>query len=417
MSHHVHQLRNRVLRSLAATGAITVASVGACGGNTESEQEGGGGAAAGSTASGGSASGSGSAGSGGAPSVGGGGTPAGGSGPLCDYGTPERLCLDDQGLKAYVDRQTQLGEPTGPGWPGGDTDANGCPTVDRVSDDCCNGPAAAAERDGDRCCFTFCVGGCCGRPLTVSGVAVVARTAKREDWSGATTVVDADTEIARAWQADALMEHASVASFARFTLQLLALGAPAELVGDSIQAGLDEVDHARRCFALAGRWGADKLGPGKLAAPLEPTGTLEETVVAAFREGCVGETLAAIVAEHQRVMCNDTEVLETLRVIARDEANHSDLAWRFVAWALTQDRAGVLRALRAERAAVRSRSRRAPERAPRSKSWHHAGRLTDHERWNAEDTAIEAVVLPCLDALLASQDGPTVGAPGLRATV
>lgn len=75
-----------------------------------------------------------------------------------------------------------------------------------------------------------------GRPFRVAGHARVA---------------DA---VVKAWTTAARAEHASVASFARFTLQLLHLGAPADLVADAQQAGLDEVRHARLCFGVAVAW-------------------------------------------------------------------------------------------------------------------------------------------------------------------
>lgn len=52
------------------------------------------------------------------------------------------------------------------------------------------------------------------------------------------------------WSADALAEHTSIASFARFTLQLLALDAPSDLLSRSQQAGKDEMEHARLCFQM-----------------------------------------------------------------------------------------------------------------------------------------------------------------------
>ena len=46
-------------------------------------------------------------------------------------------------------------------------------------------------------------------------------------------------------------EHASVASFARHTLQLLNIGAPSELLMSSQKAAIDEVRHAKMCYGLA----------------------------------------------------------------------------------------------------------------------------------------------------------------------
>ncbi len=53
------------------------------------------------------------------------------------------------------------------------------------------------------------------------------------------------------WSAIAVMEHASVASFARALLELLAVGAPAELLAATQGALADETRHAEWTFALA----------------------------------------------------------------------------------------------------------------------------------------------------------------------
>ena len=59
--------------------------------------------------------------------------------------------------------------------------------------------------------------------------------------------LDEETRLALgAWWAEiAALEHASVASFARFTLQLLSLGAPPELLADVGQASADEIRRRR----------------------------------------------------------------------------------------------------------------------------------------------------------------------------
>ena len=46
---------------------------------------------------------------------------------------------------------------------------------------------------------------------------------------------------AQAWRLSGLAEHSSVAAFARAALELMAVGAPAELVADAHQAAIDEV--------------------------------------------------------------------------------------------------------------------------------------------------------------------------------
>jgi hypothetical protein len=97
----------------------------------------------------------------------------------------------------------------------------------------------------------------------------------------------------------------------------------------------DEVGHAQDCFALARRYADSDVGPG----PLALEGALEESdataiVVGTVREGCVGETLAALEAAEALQHCDDAAARRVLERIVVDETRHAELAWRFVAWAL-----------------------------------------------------------------------------------
>ena len=158
------------------------------------------------------------------------------------------------------------------------------------------------------------------------------------------------------WRASAQLEHASVASFARFTLELLRFGAPPDLVADAQRAGLDEVDHAQRCFALASTYAGEPVGPDAL--PLEGAAALAPDfagfVEAVVREGCIGETLAALDAAARLANTSDPAVRQVLEAIVADEARHAGLAWRTLRWALTREpaltkrMAAVFEAARAE---------------------------------------------------------------------
>ncbi|MDB4928218.1 MAG: hypothetical protein JWM10_702, partial [Myxococcaceae bacterium] len=112
---------------------------------------------------------------------------------------------------------------------------NGCYPPRVVQNGCCNAAVSVSRRRG-QCCYVFVEGGCCGRPLEIDGRARTAALVATRAWEGERAApdgrgTDAVTRqgLADAWRRDALMEHASVASFARFTLQLMALGAPPEL--------------------------------------------------------------------------------------------------------------------------------------------------------------------------------------------
>ncbi len=149
------------------------------------------------------------------------------------------------------------------------------------------------------------------------------------------TTTEQRKRIAAAWAHDAVMEHASIASFARFTLELLAIGAPADLVWASQQAGLDETGHAKACFGIASRLTGRKLGPG----PLDVEGAVASNDLAAIiagtvKEGCVGETLSALLAEARAERADDPEIRQVLTTISEEEARHAELAWRFLGWAI-----------------------------------------------------------------------------------
>lgn len=139
------------------------------------------------------------------------------------------------------------------------------------------------------------------------------------------------------WRRAAEIEHASVASFARFTLQLMSLGAPPSLLAQAHQAGLDEIEHARLAYGLAQRFGGGSMSAGRLSL----AGALDQQlledpqaiVLATLREGCVGETLAAAWAALAAKRCKDAETKAILEQIAQDELRHAALAWETLAWA------------------------------------------------------------------------------------
>jgi hypothetical protein len=182
---------------------------------------------------------------------------------------------------------------------------------------------------------------CPGRPFLIDEAPRVARVARRSDWSrGARPLTSGLPEQARAhlaayWTAAAQMEHASVAAFARFALELLALGAPPDLLVATYEAMADETEHARLAFSLASAYGLDEIGPGPLALDGAIEHVTPRRVFATLvREGCIGETLAAVLATEAHASATDPIVRASLSRIAQDETKHAGLAWRAARWLL-----------------------------------------------------------------------------------
>lgn len=417
------RLRERILARLLAPPAVGAASlwVAACGGSVTVDDgagDGAGASGASGTTGGTGATGTGAA--GGTSSTGG----AGGSPFTCEVTPPPNSELVYECFFAS------------PCPPAGSEEAlilmGELLNTSNCADFCCEGenvasvPCGPDPSVGSQCCYYAVVEPysiCEGRPFTIAGEARTAAVAARADWSGrerATQVPSAldqatRTAIAAGWVSDALYEHASVASFARFTLELLAAGAPAHLVRDAQRAAGDEIHHAELCFALATRYGAGEVGPGPLSMEGAELGVsnLRSLLAAVVREGCVGETVAAMVAAEARDAATDPEVVRALGRIAADEARHAELAWRTVAWALSSGDAETKGFVRALLSDPRPTLLASPSSAGADPgALRGAGRLGHAELLEIAERAVREVIRPCADALL--EHTPLASARGDR---
>ena len=184
-----------------------------------------------------------------------------------------------------------------------------------------------------------------GRPFIVEGEARLAEVARRDGWCEPRVIAGMDAlpadlreEVMLYWAQVGTHEHASVASFARFAMDLLSLGAPRELVSATTRAMEDEIRHAYHCFSIASAYAGMPLGPSEVevAGCMDHSGDLAMMLRDAIVEGCIGETIAASIAEWSASYIQDADVSEIVTQIAADEGDHALLAWQFVDWALTK---------------------------------------------------------------------------------
>jgi hypothetical protein len=282
----------------------------------------------------------------------------------------------------------------------------------------CGAQGAPCTQQSD-CCSEPCNKGYCNpvsirRPFLVGSSLRRADAAPRTDWtrdaapSSSSSDLDLTTRdaLARDWLHDACEEYASIAAFARFTMHLVSVGAPPDMIAESQRASLDEIEHARACFALAQRYGAGTMGPGSLSLEgAMPPVTLAEIAALTAEEGCVGETLGVLLAEQQLATTTDPFVRAILvdARIVEDEARHAELAWRFVAWAIARGgepvrdavRAAIQRAT-AEMLAVPIRTYAGVDAA----AWRAHGRLTCADARAVAVRGLRDVVEPCAAGLL-----------------
>jgi len=188
------------------------------------------------------------------------------------------------------------------------------------------------------CCYkvprTLCGG---GRPLVAEEGARLATFVSRNDYAylgEPSGPARRDLGVAARHLRDAACEHASVASFARVSLVLIALGAPPALLADVHAAAADEVRHAQVFCALAARRGAPALGPGPLSLEGVTLGaSVAELVTETLRDGCVSEARALLDLEARLTEGDSVERLHLARIV-EDEGRHVELAWKVLAWAV-----------------------------------------------------------------------------------
>lgn len=192
------------------------------------------------------------------------------------------------------------------------------------------------------------------------------------------------------WRDNGKKEHASVAAFAQLTLDLMAVGAPPELVAAAQRDALDEVRHAAACFAIArdidGLSESPSPFPDARARRFLFTGSrsiaLTQIAIDALADGVLNEGIAARLLAQLAKNCDVPALSSILREMAADESRHASHSWDIVAWCVESGGTVVAKALRG---AVKGMPRKVCSALPagaREGAW---------ERWGVHGVAMEAL--------------------------
>lgn len=208
--------------------------------------------------------------------------------------------------------------------------------------------------------------------------------------------------LARGWTDAALDAHRAVATYARFALQLMSLGAPPQLLHGCSQAMQEEVAHAQACFSLARRYATAEVGPAPVPmSTLSSDNDVTAIVLEVVQRGCIAEAVSALSAREALEHCQDPAAREVLLRHHSAKAQQAQLAWRFVAWALR----GAPPELPDHVRVAFLTSLTAPKTmAPLGESDRtllRYGVLSASQRAALEQRILREVVLPCMEALLA----------------
>ncbi|MBL8683745.1 MAG: hypothetical protein JNK05_31525 [Myxococcales bacterium] len=244
---------------------------------------------------------------------------------------------------------TEIACPDG-GPPDADVpDATSCAPIIRTTVPNCEstvtypcGIPGGPVRSGDPRCAMLCTGAgnpgitpgyCTGGPGANSVTCGICGVGRFTDGLDA-SACDGGDDAARsfgAWLArGAQVEGIAAMAFDRLADELASFGAPASLVDGARTSAGHEREHCAAMTELAARWGHDV---SLASASAFGSRTLADIVIENAGEGCVRETLGAVVMAYQSQHAQDRAVREALAKIAFEEQAHSAWSWALDAWA------------------------------------------------------------------------------------
>ena len=185
-----------------------------------------------------------------------------------------------------------------------------------------------------------------GRQLRRFGRVLLPSLRSSPEWATpemALDAVGAPAGLADQWRENGKTEHASVAAFARLTLDLMALGAPPALISASNRDALDEIRHTELCFSIARSLDGRSVSPGPFpqaqrvaTLPRSRTLALAKLAVDSLVDGALHEGVSARIIAKLAQRCDVPAVRAALKEIAADEGRHAAHGWAVVAWCLDE---------------------------------------------------------------------------------
>lgn len=161
------------------------------------------------------------------------------------------------------------------------------------------------------------------------------------------SAIDAASElrpsIGAFWRETGRTEYASVVAFLKLAIELIAVGAPPDLVLDATNDARDEMRHAQNCFAIAQAFDGKILRPA--AFPVVSTATmilhwrllsLCRIGVSAIVDGALYESVSARIMAKMSKKCDDKVLGQKLKELAEDEFRHSAHGWEIAKWCIAE---------------------------------------------------------------------------------
>ena len=308
-----------------------------------------------------------------------------------------------------------------------------------TDEDCGYGASCIIKKNDEKIQYLACqinelessgFGAICGRPLCENQTILEANLCEGSAWSDASPYILCEieqeidrilgqnsnlnqesavlikTQLLKHWRSIAQLEHSSIASFSRLTLELMALSAPANLLLETQQAAADEVKHAQSALEIVSALHQKPMQFAQFPSETISIRTDRDAIMrSCVQEACLGETLGVIEAENELDLIRQADgpkvLTDRLSTVLADESKHATLAWRTLRWLLesdapcTQERARRLDLI-AETVYSTAQHLLKPEASQPLMTHHSLGLLTDLERTLFRAQGFQEVVLPVL---------------------
>lgn len=181
-----------------------------------------------------------------------------------------------------------------------------------------------------------------GTPLEAEHQRLMRRRQAPIPWQATTAGELTAAERARlagTWTRRAAAEYLAVSTFSVLSLDLVAAGAPADVLSLCLRAGIDEVRHAELCLRMIEIYGGERVlpPPGMSNLPDDPARPrLHQALANTMLVSCVSETYATTILTATVELTVDPVARAVLTSIYSDEVMHARLGWSYLRHALEQ---------------------------------------------------------------------------------
>ncbi len=187
-----------------------------------------------------------------------------------------------------------------------------------------------------------------GTPLDTEHHRLMRRRQIAIPWSK-TTAGDLEpaerARLAETWRRRAAAEYLAVSTFSVLAIDLVAAGAPADILSHCVRSQLDEIRHAELAIRMVEIYGGKRIMPPAGMSNLpddKARPKLEQAVANTLLVSCVSETYATTVLTATRDMTTDPVALAVLTSIYSDEVMHARLGWSYLRYGIDHGGQGVI---------------------------------------------------------------------------